>query len=168
MKFSGQKIIVVGKKGTGKTGYLEILNRIYRNKGREVGGFLSLNKHHGSKDNYHLVALQDDQTWILASRNRQDQFSIQYGDYYFNPTVFEIGNKILQNSVDCTAIIVDEYGPLERDQKGFYKGIRFLLNNYSGTLIIATRPATLDSLKQLILSSGNNLKPGKKSRYIHE
>lgn len=155
MKASGQKILVVGKKGAGKTAYLEFLCSALRIKGEKVGGFLCLNEINGSKNDYHLFNLKNDQSWKLASRNLQDQYTIQYGDYYFNPTVFDIGNQILEESLECGAIVVDEYGPLERNRKGFYRGIQFLLNNYSGVLIIATRPVTLDPLKQLIHSLKN-------------
>ena len=120
-----------------------------------MGGFLCLNEINGSKNDYNLFNLKNNQSWKLASRNLQDQYTIHYGDYYFNPTVFDIGNQILEESLECDAIVVDEYGPLERDRRGFYGGIQFLLNNYSGILIIATRPVTLDPLKQLIQSVNN-------------
>jgi len=152
MTISGQKILVVGKKGSGKTAYLEFLSRSLKKKGKKVGGFLCLNDIHGSKSVYRLYNLKNYQSWMLASRKVHDQLTIQYGEYYFNPKVFEIGNRILEESVNCTAIIVDEYGPLEREQQGFYQGIRFLLNNFTGILIIATRPATLLSLKKLLLT----------------
>lgn len=152
MKVSRQIILVVGKKGAGKTAYLEYLSQLLRKKGGKVGGFLCVNELKGSKNDYHLFNLINHQSWKLASRHIQDQYTIQYGDYNFNPKVFDIGNNILEQSLTCAAIIVDEYGPLEREGKGFYSGIKFLLGTYHGILIIATRPATLSSLKELIQS----------------
>jgi nucleoside-triphosphatase THEP1 len=155
MKASRQIILVVGKKGAGKTAYLEYLSQLLRKKGAKVGGFLCLNELKGSKDDYHLLNLKNNQSWKLASRHLRDQHTVQYGDYNFNPKVFDIGNKILEQSLTCAAIIVDEYGPLERKRTGFYSGIKFLLETYSGILIIASRPATLNSLKKLIYSQLN-------------
>lgn len=152
MKSTGSRILVVGKKGAGKTAYLEYLSTLLRKRGKQVGGFLCLNEQNGSKNDYHLLNLRNQESWKLASRHMREQDTIQYGDYKFNPQVFDIGNQILEESFSCEAIIVDEYGPLERDRKGFYTGIKFLLGNYSGILIIASRPATLYSLKKLIQS----------------
>ena len=152
MRSPGPRIIVVGKKGAGKTAYLEYMCGLLRKGGKQVGGFLCLNEQNGSKNDYHLLNLRNQKSWKLASRHMLDQDTIQYGDYKFNPQVFDIGNQILQESFSCAAIMVDEYGPLERDGKGFYSGIKFLLGNYPGILVVASRPATLNSLKKLIHS----------------
>jgi nucleoside-triphosphatase THEP1 len=156
MKRSAAKILVIGKKGAGKTAYLKFLSNTIKEKGGNIGGFLCLNKRHSLKNEYYLFNLNTNQSWMLACHNFQVQYTIQYGDYYFNPAVFEIGNQILEKSLGCEAIIIDEYGPLEREQKGFFRGIQFLLKNYSGILIIATRPTTLVSLQRLIVSSSKN------------
>ena len=82
---SGSVILVVGKKGSGKTAYLEFLSVAIKERLGEVGGFLCLNKNKSSKNEYHLFSLKDHHSRKLASQSRQKQHTIQYGGYYFHP-----------------------------------------------------------------------------------
>lgn len=143
-------ILVVGKKGAGKTTYLEVLIKKMQNQGKKVGGFICINEKSKLKKNYYLFDLNKRKSRLLATRQKISNFTYRYGKYYFNPQILEKGNQILKDSFYSDAIVVDEYGPLEQNHQGFFNGLTFLLNKYPGILIISSRPATIPSLKQLL------------------
>jgi len=144
-------ILVIGPKDSGKTSYLKIIAERAIRRGWIVGGFISAN--HNStidKKNYFLQVIQTGQEKLLASTTSTFSQAIQYGEYSFDPKIFELGNRILKSSIHCDLIILDEFGPLEQQQTGFYSGFNFLVNHYKGILMIALRPALQPYLRDLI------------------
>jgi nucleoside-triphosphatase THEP1 len=146
--------LVIGPKNSGKTSYLKTVVSRTQHKGLTVGGILSVSHANDlEKKDYFLCDIQTNREELLASTVTHSGHTIQYGEYRFNPKIFELGNQILQKSIHSDLIILDEFGPLELQQSGFYQGFDFLLNHYKGILIIALRPALQVAL-QKIISSG--------------
>ena len=144
-------VLVIGPKDSGKTSYLKILAERAIHRGLTVGGFLSVNHTNPpDKKKYFLQFLKTGQEKLLASTTCTSRQAIHYGEYFFDPKIFELGNRILKSSIQSNLIILDEFGPLEQQQTGFYSGFNFLLKHYKGILIIALRPALQSYLKDLI------------------
>lgn len=144
-------ILVIGPKNSGKTSYLRTIQDRAHHRGLTVGGFLSVSPGNMlNKKNYLLHAIQTGQEELLASTTPRFGQAIQYCEYYFNPKIFDLGNQILMNSIQSNMIILDEFGPLEKQQTGFYPGFNFLLKHYKGILIIALRPRLQSYLRNII------------------
>jgi nucleoside-triphosphatase THEP1 len=146
--------LVIGPKNSGKTSYLKIVISRAQHKGLTVGGILSVSRANDlEKKDYFLYDIQTNREELLASADTHSGYTIQYGEYQFNPKIFESGNQILQQSTHSDLIILDEFGPLELQRSGFYQGFNFLLNHYKGILIIALRPALQQALRKIISGS---------------
>ena len=76
---------------------------------------------------------------------------LKAGHFCFNPEVFTWANAGLESSLDANLIIIDEYGPLERDGKGFYPAIVCLKKRFNGMLLISVRPGLVDDLWERIV-----------------
>jgi len=143
--------LVIGQKNSGKTTYLKTVIRKAQHKGLAVGGILSLGHPNDlKKKDYYLCDIQTGREELLASTVAHPRHTIQYGEYQFNPEIFESGNQILKDSIHSDLIILDEFGPLELQHAGFYQGFYFLLNHYKGILIISLRPALQLPLQKII------------------
>lgn len=146
-----QPILVVGRKSSGKTTYLEYILKHLKSKRYTVGGFLCLkNVFIHSKDQYYIIDVKSGKSMLLATRNVEVKWPIHMGQYSFNPAAFKFGNDILMESVNCDIILFDEFGPLEKNGAGFFKSFSYLLKNFNGILFIAVRPSLITSLKQII------------------
>jgi nucleoside-triphosphatase THEP1 len=144
-------VLVIGPKDSGKTSYLKTTSERAMQRGWSVGGFLSVNHTSAAdKKNYFLRIIQTGQEKLLASTASIFSQAIHYGEYFFDPKIFELGNKVLKSSIHTDLIIVDEFGPLEQQQTGFYSGFNFLLRQYKGILMIALRPSLQHYLRDLI------------------
>jgi nucleoside-triphosphatase THEP1 len=150
-------VVVVGSKNSGKTAFLEMLVRKARNRGLHVAGFLSRGQwREGEKPHYFLLDLNSDNNYLLASETPHPSRPFFYGRYYFNPEIFEIGNRILKESTSADMLVLDEFGPLERTGKGFSSGFNHALRHFKGILVLAVRPSLLPFvLKQFSKVPGN-------------
>jgi nucleoside-triphosphatase THEP1 len=136
-----QPVLVVGSKNSGKTNYLEYLVSRMIDKQVNVAGFLCVvSKSDSLKNNYYLKNVKTSELKLLASKQYQFHNQLQYGDYKFDSRIFELGTRILTENLEADALILDEYGPLEKKGLGFRKPLDFLLENYEGFLFISVRP----------------------------
>jgi nucleoside-triphosphatase THEP1 len=137
-------VVVVGSKNSGKTAFLEVLVRNARKRGLRVAGFLSQGQwREGEKPDYFLVDLDRAHNYLLASETPHPSRPFFYGRYYFNPEIFEVGNRILKESSSADMLVLDEFGPLERTGKGFRSGFNYTLRHFQGILVLAVRPSLL-------------------------
>ncbi|MFH1633839.1 MAG: nucleoside-triphosphatase, partial [Chloroflexota bacterium] len=74
----------------------------------------------------------------LASMARQSQDDLSFGDWYFNRQTLEWGNQVLEISLPCDLLIVDELGPLElTHQMGWRAALDILpLSGYRLALVV--------------------------------
>ncbi|MEJ2634717.1 MAG: nucleoside-triphosphatase [Calditrichia bacterium] len=147
-------VLIVGRKNSGKTAYLEYLIRKMKEMNLSVGGILSVGEPAGGdKETYFLKNIDTGEKFLLASKIRDSSRSLKYGDYYFNPDSFARGSRIMKGCLSADAIILDEYGPVEQMGKGFSEALEFLLRHYRGFLFIAVRPVVLPHLKSVLLNN---------------
>ncbi len=144
-------VLICGDKNAGKTAYLKFLAGRLNARGLTVGGILSEGvNENGRKIRYDAVDLRRGARWPLASLTADFPAALRYGPFYFDRQVFRRGNRILRDSLGSDAIILDEFGPLEKEGRGFREGLDFLLQNYRGFLFIAVRPGLLNYLRNLL------------------
>ncbi len=149
-KTSLQITLIVGRKNSGKTAYLEEIYHGALKKGLQVGGFLSKAQWDGNrKTRYFLHNLQNGEKHLLAWQSAAPS-PLHAGQFAFLPETFEWGFRFVQNQLHLPVIIMDEFGPLEMRQQGWYDLLRFLATQYSGFLFISVRPDLVDALLRMI------------------
>jgi nucleoside-triphosphatase THEP1 len=75
--------------------------------------------------------------------------SIAVGKFVFSKSNFDKAIEILQSSIEKEGwVVVDEIGPLELKQEGFYTVVTALLNKRKGKLILVVRQGLQEEVKQ--------------------
>jgi nucleoside-triphosphatase len=106
--------LVTGPRGAGKTTFCGIFSEQARLAGWDVAGLLSPAVFNGGvKVGILAENLRTREFHPLASAASHPSFDFQLGDWYFDRTTIEWGNRILETSLPCDLFLVDELGPLE-------------------------------------------------------
>jgi len=106
--------MVTGSRGAGKSAFCRAVAEIARNNGWDIAGLLSLAQiEDGVKTGILAEDLRTGVRRPLACLARQSQDDLAFGDWYFDRQTLEWGNQVLENSLPCDLLIVDELGPLE-------------------------------------------------------
>jgi nucleoside-triphosphatase THEP1 len=132
--------IITGEINSGKTSFLEkqVFNR------KDVGGILTP-KINGKRF-FKIIATQEIFEMETIALDSQ---CLQIGNYFFSKDGFEKANKILIDSVHYLNLVIDEIGPLEINEKGFYNTLLFLLqSNFKHHLILVVRKKLIDTVLQ--------------------
>ena len=146
-------ILVVGLKNSGKTAFLEHLLKRAKNLGFLIGGFLSRgNIADNHKKEYFLEDLQTGSRHLLAATTTHASRKIRYGSYHFNPKAFELGNQLLLQNFHSDLLVLDEFGPLELQGKGFRPAFDVIIEKYPGIFLIAVRPSVLPEIQKILSS----------------
>ncbi len=132
-------IIVTGKINSGKsTVALQIIDS-FNKKGLTTAGITTKAEYNGGiKSRYYTVDLKSGERYLLASEDPMDT-DLFFGRFYFSVEAFEKASDILQRSMDADVILIDEIGPLEYSEKGYYKDLCLLTNEFAGILILVIR-----------------------------
>lgn len=104
---------MTGERGIGKTTICREAIALARAKGYECGGVLTL-----ARDDIREVCdVRSGDTRRLTQELGMERAVIQ-GRFRFNPNTLRWGRRVLERSVPCDLLVVDELGPLEieRDQ----------------------------------------------------
>ncbi len=145
-----QIVLVCGAKNAGKTQYLKEIHNRARKRGLKVGGFLSLAQtENGLKTHYFVHLLHMGEQRLLARYSAKPSH-LKIGRYVFEPRTFEWAEHIVKQQLGLPVLILDEFGPLEMEGKGWYALLLFLLRHYKGLLFISVRPTLLRPLLELI------------------
>jgi nucleoside-triphosphatase len=110
--------LLTGQRGAGKTTFCRALAAQARTQGWDAAGLLSPAVFEGKrKTGISIEDVRTGETRPLASSMSQPAFDLQLGDWYFDRSSLAWGNRILENSLPCDLLIVDELGPLELRRK---------------------------------------------------
>lgn len=152
-KFTPKIVLVVGRKNSGKTTYLQQVLRRARQCGLKVGGILSPGKwEKNTQKEYSIVDVRTGRQIRLAWLANGQSSSIRAGAYAFSRRAFQVANQVLRESRNAEVVVVDEYGLLEKNGSGFRPALKYLLENYSGILFIALRPSLLHQFRSELKS----------------
>lgn len=148
-------VLIVGSKNTGKTTFLEQLIQRARKLDLVIGGFLSRGKVSitGGKE-YFLEDIRTGQQYLLAAETPAPSRIITYGKYYFDPTIFQMGNDLLLKNLHAHLLVLDEFGPLELSGQGFRNAFNEILVSFRGIFLIAVRPSLLSATMTILKTQG--------------
>ena len=132
-------IIITGEINSGKTTRAQELIDLYRNEGRSVGGIVSISEiSDNRKTAYYAVDIKTGKKMLLASEKPISK-TLKYGRFYFSEKGFAFGSARLSESYDNDVVFIDEVGPLEYSGKGFFNDVKYLIEEYNGTLVLVIR-----------------------------
>jgi len=123
--------------------------------GIPVGGFISPCRISGDETvGYDCVEYPSGDAFPLVKLGVPDDDWLQYGSlkYLFSKSGFKRGNKILQGCIDDSSLVViDEFGRVERNQDGFYRGFQYVAQNKKdGVYMIACRGDLIETVKDYL------------------
>lgn len=106
--------MVTGSRGAGKSSFCRGVSQAARQSNWDVAGLLSpAYFEQGLKTGILAEDLRTAKSLRLASISSQSPDDLAFGGWYFDPYTLAWGNRVLQNSLPCDLLIVDELGPLE-------------------------------------------------------
>lgn len=142
-------ILWTGKKHSGKTSSAAELARTVRNEGFTVAGLLALSLYdNGKLVGFDAFDLQTEKRAPLARRNIRES---ETQPFTFIADGLKLGISALSPVVTKSAdlIIVDEFGPLELDRRGWRKNVDSLLASSKALILLVVRQELTDVVKQL-------------------
>ena len=111
--------LLTGPSGTGKTTFCRRLGSHARGLGWDVAGLLSPAwMKNGHKIGILAEDLHSGEQHPIAYATPHPQADFQIGQWHFDERVLQWGNQVIENSVPCDLLIVDELGPLEFETGG--------------------------------------------------
>lgn len=140
-KLKNDILILTGGIHTGKTTLAKAVTDKCKAENVPVHGFLSIGHFkHNQRSGFSLLDIDTGQKYPLAATVNPGGWE-QYRRFWFNPQTIATGNYILQNNAEVkrALIIVDEIGPLEIDEKGWNKGLAYLLQHNQNLKIFVIR-----------------------------
>ena len=91
-----------------------------------------------SKDQFEMEARKDETETIAIGR------------FIFSKTTFEKAGRIISNAKDKKGwLVIDEIGPLELREEGFYKVLNEVLKNHVAQLLLVVREGLVGKTKKL-------------------
>jgi nucleoside-triphosphatase len=106
--------LLTGPQGAGKTSFCRHFAELARAAGWNVAGLLSPAVFEaGIKTGILTGNLRTGEQCPLASAVSRPPFDLSLGNWFFDRTAIEWGNRVLEHSLPCDLFIVDEIGPLE-------------------------------------------------------
>ncbi len=142
-------ILWTGPKHCGKTTSATKLAQIARAEGFNVAGLLAPPLYHNSELlGFDVFDLQNQMRAPLARRKIN---ASNTGQFTFIAEGLKLGNSALSAEATKTAdiVIVDEFGPLELDSKGWRKNVDSLLVSSNTVILLVVRQELAGKVRQL-------------------
>jgi nucleoside-triphosphatase THEP1 len=134
--------MITGPRQAGKSTFCRSIAEVARQAGWDVAGLLSPAQI--EQEIKTGILAEDLRTGInqpLASITRQNQDDLLFGDWYFNRRTLEWGNEVLEISLPCDLLIVDELGPLElTHQMGWQSALHIIPRAEYRLALVVVRP----------------------------
>jgi len=142
-------ILWTGKKHSGKTTSAAKLAKIARNEGFTVAGLLApCLYHNGRLIGFDAFDLQSENRAPLARRNTRES---ETQPFTFIADGLKLGSVALSPiaTESSDLIIVDEFGPLELDRRGWRKNVDSLLGSSDALIVLVVRHELVETVKKL-------------------
>jgi nucleoside-triphosphatase THEP1 len=135
--------ILTGPVHCGKTTFLTEIVRSLREKGFEIGGFLSVAIWNGEeRTGYDLYDLaEEEQIPFIRARGKRAWQRI--GSYFFIPDGLERARNILLRTRGADFLVVDEVGPLELSGAGLWPVLKDVICNCGMDCLLVVRKSIL-------------------------
>jgi nucleoside-triphosphatase THEP1 len=143
--------IVTGTRGCGKTKFCYEILQTARQSGWDAAGLLSpVAFKDGVKDSIWAEAIQSGEKRLLAAAHPQSETDLVFGNWYFSRKTFEWGNQVLQSSIPCDLLVIDELGPLEINlSMGWMSAIDVIKTAQYRLALVVIRPELLASVQKI-------------------
>lgn len=143
--------IITGQREGGKTSFCRALLEEAGKRKIDAAGVISpAIFSNGIKTGFELVNIRTGAKRLLAVLRHGDRPGIATDHWQFDTQSFAWGSEILENSVPCELLIVDELGPLEFEQKGGWQsGISSLSSGKYKCAVVVIRPELLVKAQSL-------------------
>jgi nucleoside-triphosphatase len=144
--------LISGVIGAGKTALCRALAGEARAAGWDVAGLLSPGVFEaGQKTAIQVEDLRSGERRLLASIEPRPGFDLPFGQWHFDRAALAWGNHVLEHSVPCDLLVVDELGPLELlHGQGFTAAQAVLAGGRYRLGIAVVRPALVETLSVLL------------------
>jgi len=142
---TGSRIVLTGPRGQGKTTLCRQLADLKASQGWQVAGLLSPARFEaGEKTGILVEEIRTGESRLLASRHAGEIRGYSFGEWVFDPTALDWGNRILQHAGPAGLFIIDEIGPLEfKLGVGWMKAFNLLAKNAYPASLVVVRPEHL-------------------------
>jgi nucleoside-triphosphatase THEP1 len=132
--------VLTGNVHTGKTTVLRSVCRALKDKGICLNGLLSLSLYSGSEvigyDGFDLAA----ESLFPLARTSTDSGQLHVGRFHFFPEGHKKACQAILHSDRFDLTVVDEMGPLELRQKGYWHPVTQLLHRGRRLLLVIRKP----------------------------
>jgi nucleoside-triphosphatase THEP1 len=145
-------ILWTGKRHSGKTTSAFKLAELVRNEGFTVAGLLAFSlSENGRLVGFDAFDLQSENRAPLVRREIKDN---EREKMYLAPHIiagFDLGRAALSLAATKSAdlIIIDEFGPLELDKRGWRKDVDLLLALSNAIILLVVRQELVNTVRQL-------------------
>lgn len=129
-------VILTGERGVGKTTVCRETIALARVQGYECGGVLTLAR----DDTREVYDVRSGDTRRLTQESGEGHGVVQ-GRFQFSPSALRWGAAVLQRSVPCDLLVIDELGPLEIERdKGWARAFDVLDSGGFAMAVVVVRP----------------------------
>jgi nucleoside-triphosphatase THEP1 len=144
--------IVTGWRGSGKTTFCHEMLQIARTAGWDTAGLLSPAVFKGGmKESIWAEDIRSGEKRLLAAAHPQTETDLAFGDWYFNQKTLEWGNQVLQSSIPCDLLVVDELGPLEFNLSlGWVSALEVIKTAQFHLALVVIRPELFEYAKNIL------------------
>lgn len=142
--------IVTGWRGSGKTTFCQKMLQAASAIGLNSAGLISpAGFKDGSKESIWAEEIRSNERRLLATDHPQTESDLVFGDWYFSRQTLDWGNRILQSSVPCDLLVIDELGPLEFNLSlGWVSAFDVIKTDKFRLAIVVIRPELLERAQQ--------------------
>ena len=144
--------IVTGWRGSGKTTFCREMLQTARLASWDTAGLLSPAVFQGGiKESISAEDIRSGEKRLLASARPQTQTDLAFGDWFFNRSTLEWGNRVLQASIPCDLLVIDELGPLEFNLSlGWVSALDVIKTAQFRLALVVIRPELLERAQQTL------------------
>ena len=144
-------ILWTGEKHCGKTTSAANLVKIVRSERFNIAGLLAPSIYsNGELLGFDAIDLQNETRVPLAKRNTDTGKTEQFT---FLPEGLKLGNAALSATAAKSAdlVIIDEFGPLELDRRGWRENVDSLLASSSAMILLVVRQELAEQVRQIYI-----------------
>ena len=140
-------IFVTGKRHCGKTAFIKKLAETLKKSGVAAAGILSPAEFvKGEKTRYYAQSVRTGEKKHLLDVSPRGPVIDKKG--------FAFANRVLARAQKAKTVIIDEFGPIELSERGFFNQARKLCRQRSKTVIITVRPGLIAASAQKLEITG--------------
>jgi nucleoside-triphosphatase THEP1 len=140
-------IIIKGEQHQGKTTFVEQVVKQLVTEGHNVVGFLAPGSFkNGLRYSFDIVDIKTGKSKPLCCRD--NSVGEKAGPFIFNEEGQNFGKKLIDPVFlhEYELVVIDELGPLELQEKGWFPSVKALLNDHKNSMIWIIRSSLVEAI----------------------